>query len=86
MVIKAEALFRWLIGVLPTSRYDEVVQKTVQVFNTLEEADSADALARAKMPPQERVDICCELRERAHADAFKHGSERVYRVLELERS
>lgn len=62
------------------------MQKTVQVFNSFKEADAADALARAKMTPQERVDIFCELRERAHPDAFKQGLARVYRVLELERS
>ena len=55
-------------------------------LDSFEEADAQDALSRAKMSPQERVDIFFELRERAHPDAFKQGFARVCRVLELERS
>jgi hypothetical protein len=62
------------------------VEKAVRIFNSFEEADEADALARARMSPQQRVDIFCELRERANPDAFKQGFARVYRVLELEQS
>ena len=62
------------------------MERVVRVFDTFEEADAADALSRAHMTPQERVDIFFELRERAHPDAFKQGFARVYRVLELERS
>ena len=62
------------------------MEKTVRIFNSFEEADAADALTRAQMTPQARVDIFCELRERANPDAFKQGLARVYRVLELERS
>jgi hypothetical protein len=62
------------------------VEKVVRVFDTFEEADAADALFRAQMTPQQRVDIFFELRERAHPDAFKQGFARVYRVLELEQS
>jgi len=64
----------------------EMVHKTVRIFGTFEEADAADALSRARMSPQERVDIFFELRERAHPDVFKRGFARVYRVLELEQS
>jgi hypothetical protein len=38
------------------------------------------------MTPQQRADIFFELRERAHADAFKQGFARVCRVIELDRS
>jgi len=62
------------------------MEKVVRVFDSFEEADTADAIARAQMSPQQRVDIFFELRERAHPDAFKQGFARVYRVLELERS
>ena len=62
------------------------MEKVVRIFETFEEADAADALSRAQMTPQQRVDIFFELRERAHPDAFKQGFARVYRVLELERS
>jgi hypothetical protein len=62
------------------------VEKVVRVFDTFEAADAADALSRAQMTPQQRVDIFFELRERAHPDAFEQGFARVYRVLELERS
>ena len=62
------------------------MEKVIRVFDTLEEADAADALSCAQMTPQQRADIFFELRERAHPDASKHGFARVYRVLELERS
>ncbi|MCX6630783.1 MAG: hypothetical protein NTW28_24470 [Candidatus Solibacter sp.] len=62
------------------------MEKVVRVFDTFEAAEAADALSRAQMTPQQRVDIFFELRERAHPDAFKQGFARVYRVLELERS
>ena len=62
------------------------MEKVVRVFDTFEAADAADALSRAQMTPQQRVDIFFELRERANPDAFEQGFARVYRVLELERS
>lgn len=62
------------------------MEKVVRVFDSLEEADIADAISRSQMSPQQRADIFFELRERAHPDAFKQGFARVYRVLELERS
>jgi hypothetical protein len=62
------------------------MEKVVRVFDDFEEADTADAISRIQMSPQERVGIFFELRERAHPDAFKQGFARVYRVLELERS
>ena len=62
------------------------MEKVVRVFDTFEAADAADALSRAQMTPQQRVDIFFEMRERAHPDAFEQGVARVYRVLELERS
>ena len=63
-----------------------MVEKVVRVFDSFEEADTADAIARRQMTPQQRAAIVFELRERAHPDAFKQGFARVYRVLELERS
>jgi hypothetical protein len=63
-----------------------MVNKKVRIFNTFEEADAADALSRARMSPQERVDIFFELRERAHPDISKQELARVYRVLELDQS
>ena len=62
------------------------MEKVVRVFDSFEEADSADAISRSQMSPQQRADIFFELRERAHPDAFKQRFARVYRVLELERS
>jgi hypothetical protein len=62
------------------------MEKVIRIFNSFEEADTVDALTRAQMSPQQRVDIFCELRERADPDAFKQGLARVYRVLELEQS
>jgi hypothetical protein len=62
------------------------VEKVVRIFNSFEEADAAGVVSRAQMSPQQRVDIFCELRERANPDAFKQGFARVYRVLKLEHS
>ena len=62
------------------------MEKVVRVFDSFEEADTADALSSAQLTPQQRASIFFELRERAHPDAFKQGFARVYRVLELERS
>ncbi len=63
-----------------------MMEKTVRVFDTFEEADAADALSRAQLTPQQRASIFFELRERVHPDASKQRLARVYRVLELERS
>ncbi len=62
------------------------MEKVIRVFDSFEEADTADVISRTKMTPQQRVGIFFELRERAHPDALKQGFARVYRVLELERS
>ena len=62
------------------------MEKMVRVSDSFAEADTADAISRAQMTPQQRVAMFFELRERAHPDAFKQGFARVYRVLELERS
>jgi hypothetical protein len=62
------------------------MEKVIRIFDSFEEADAEDAVSRAKMSPQERVDIFFELRERAHPDAIKQGFARVCRVLELEQS
>jgi hypothetical protein len=62
------------------------MEKAVRVFDSFEEADAADVIARTQMTPQQRAGVFFEIRERAHPDAFKQGFARVYRVLELERS
>jgi hypothetical protein len=62
------------------------IEKTVRVFESFEEADSADAVSRSQMSPQERVEIFFAIRERAFPDAAKQGFARVCRVLELEQS
>jgi hypothetical protein len=62
------------------------MEKVIRIFDSFEEADAEDAASRARMTPQQRVDIFFELRERAHPDAFKQGFARVCRVLELEQS
>jgi len=62
------------------------MEKVIRIFDSIEEADAEDALSRARMSPQERVDIFFELRERTHPDAFKQGFARVCRMLELEQS
>ena len=62
------------------------VEKTVRVFASFQEADKADARWDATMPPEERLKILIELRDRRHPDAAEQGLARVSRVVELERS
>jgi hypothetical protein len=62
------------------------VEKTVRVFASFQEADQADARWDATMPPEERLKILIELRDRRHPDAAGQGLVRVSRVVELERS
>jgi hypothetical protein len=62
------------------------VEKIVRVFESLEDADSADARAHAEMSGEELVENFFAIRERTHPDAFKQGLARVCRVLELEQS
>jgi hypothetical protein len=62
------------------------MEKVVRVFDSFDEADTADTISRSQMSPQQRAGVFFELQERAHPDAFKQGFARVYRVLELERS
>jgi hypothetical protein len=62
------------------------MEKVTRIFDSFEEADAEDAISRARMTPQQRVDVFFELRELAHPSARKQGIERVCRVLELELS
>lgn len=57
-----------------------------KIFPSFAAADAADALARSRMTPQERLAIFFALRERAHPDATQQGLARVYQVLELKQS
>ncbi|MBV8846977.1 MAG: hypothetical protein JO307_29565 [Bryobacterales bacterium] len=62
------------------------MEKVVRVFDSLREADEADARTDAKLTPQERLSIVMELRDRRHPDAIKQGLARVCRITELESS
>lgn len=62
------------------------MEKAVRVFESFEAADADEREQRARMTPEQRVEIFFQLRERAHPDAFTKGFERVYRVLQLEQS
>jgi len=64
----------------------KTMENVVRVFDSFEDADAADREERARMTPEQRVEIFFQLRERAHPDAFTQGFTRVYRVLELEQS
>jgi hypothetical protein len=65
---------------------NEIVEKIIRVFQSLKEADEADARADANLSPQQRLDILLELRNRRDPDAAKQGLARVCRVVELESS
>ena len=62
------------------------VEKVVRIFRSPKEADEADALADARLTPEERLRILMELRDRNHPDAIKQRLVRVCRVVELESS
>ena len=59
------------------------MEKVVRVFESLEEADQADARADMSLTPEQRVEIAIELRHQRHPDAIKQGLARVCRVVEL---
>ena len=62
------------------------MEDIVRVFSSFEDADAATRAERARMTPEQRVEIFFQLRERSNPDAFKQGLKRVCRVLELEQS
>lgn len=62
------------------------MEKVARIFDNFEEAEAADREDRARMTPEQRVEVFLQLRERSNPDAFTKGFARVCRVLELERS
>jgi hypothetical protein len=62
------------------------MEDVVRVFDSFDAAEVADREERARMTPEQRVEIFCQLRERSDPDAFTQGFTRVCRVLELEQS
>jgi hypothetical protein len=62
------------------------MEKVIRVFNSVEEADAADAREDAARSPQDRLKILIDLRALRHPDAAEQGLARVARVVELERS
>ena len=63
-----------------------MVEKTIRVFTSFEEADKADAESDVAMSPEERLNILLELRRLLHPDAAEQRLARVYRITKLERS
>ena len=68
------------------SAYNSVMEKVIRVFDSAADADAADAIADAKLTPDDRVRLVIELRDRRHPDAAQQGLARVCRVTELEQS
>jgi hypothetical protein len=62
------------------------VKKTLQVFDSFEAADRADAARDASLTPEERIQIVLELHAQRHPDAASQRFARVCRVIELEQS
>lgn len=62
------------------------MEKVVRIFDSLAEADEAEAISEAQLSPDERIRITLELRNLRHPDAAQQGFARVSRVVELERS
>jgi hypothetical protein len=66
--------------------YNGSKEKVVRIFDSLAEADEAEAVSEAQLSPDERIRITLELRNLRHPDAAQQGFARVSRVVELERS
>jgi hypothetical protein len=58
---------------------NDIVEKVIRVFQSLKEADEADARTDANLSPKQRLDILLELRNRRDPDAAKQGLARVCR-------
>lgn len=58
------------------------MQRSISIFNSLEEADAADA----QLTPEERIQVVILLRDRLHLDASQQRFARVCRIIELEQS
>jgi hypothetical protein len=70
----------------PFKAYNGSMEKVVRIFDSLAEADEAEAISEAQLSPDERIRITLELRNLRHPDAAQQGFARVSRVVELERS
>ena len=67
--------------------YGHCVEPTLRIFDSLAEADRADATYHASLSPQERLDLLLEIVHR-HNEAFGAAAkrfERVHRIDELSR-
>ena len=70
------------------SVYSPLVDWTIRRFNSLSEADEADAEYYSQLTPQQRLEILFQIIA-MHRDSLDEDSqrfERVYRVTERERS
>jgi hypothetical protein len=67
-------------------QYNPLMEKSLRIFESFEEAEAADAAEDAAMTPQQRLQIALDLRNRFYPDAIKQGLARVLRITELERS
>jgi hypothetical protein len=63
------------------------MERTLRVFESVKEAEHADAAYYASLSPQERVDLLLELNRRYRESTGETSErlERVYRVAELAR-
>jgi hypothetical protein len=65
--------------------YTGGVERTLQIFDTFEDADLADRAFYASLSPQERLDLLLELiaSHDGHEDQDQQGLARVHRVTDL---
>jgi hypothetical protein len=62
------------------------MEKRVQIFDSADAADEADARDDARMSPAERIQVVIELRNRHYPDAAQQRLARVCRITQLEQS
>jgi hypothetical protein len=64
-----------LASPLPLTNYNVAVEKTVRVFRSFDDADTADALDDASLSAEQRLRILFELRDLRHPDAAEPDVE-----------
>jgi hypothetical protein len=62
------------------------MEKVVRIFQSFEEADAADIERDRKMTPEQRVAEVLQLRAWTYPDGTQQRLDRVYRIIQRERS
>lgn len=61
------------------------MEKTIRIFTSFHDAETADIEEDLRMTPEQRIAIVLSLRERIYPDAAQQGFARICRVTQLQR-